>query len=142
MPSDDCVQYHLLLPRSVADRLDALTQGGRVTKPAIIVEAVKDWLERKGDDALEFRFAHRLDRHSRQLERLERNSRITIESLGLFIRYMLAVTPPLAEDDAAGRALARDRFSTFVKRVGQQLADGRLSFEPEEDGGREKVGEQ
>ena len=89
-------------------------------------------LDRKGDDALELKFMGRLDRMSNQLARIERNSRIELESLALFVRYMLTVNAPLPEGDKAAQAIGRDRFNAFVERVGQQLAGGRLSLVPEE----------
>ena len=55
-----------------------------------------------------------------------------LESLALFVRYMLTVNAPLAEEDETSRAIGRDRFAAFVTRVGQQLATGRLTFVPEE----------
>jgi hypothetical protein len=68
---------------------------------------------------------------SEQLERIERDGHVQIESLALFIRYMLTVNAPLAEEDEMARAIGRDRFAVFIGRVGQQLASGRRSFEPE-----------
>ena len=52
------------------------------------------------------------------------------ESLALFVRYMLTVNAPLAKSGEASRAIGRDRFAAFVKRVGQQLASGRSSLAP------------
>ena len=76
----------------------------------------------------------RLDRISGQLERIERNGHVELESLALFVRYMLTVTPPVADEDDAARAVGRDRFAAFVERVGRRLAGGRLALLPEEDG--------
>ena len=70
----------------------------------------------------------RLDRISSQLARIERNGQIELESLALFVRYMLTVNAPLPEGDEAARAIGRDRFEAFVERVGQQLASGRLTL--------------
>ena len=90
------------------------------------------WLNRRGTDELEQRFALRLDRLSRQLERIERDGHVSLESLALFIRYMLTVNAPLPDGDEAARAIGKDRFAAFVTRVGQQLASGRNTFLPEE----------
>lgn len=100
------------------------------SKSAILAAAVADWLERKGSDETELRFARRLDRLSGQLARIERNTHVELESLALFIRYMLAVNAPLADNDEAARAIGRDRFAAFVDRVGQQLATGRFTLAP------------
>jgi hypothetical protein len=46
---------------------------------------------------------------------------------------MLTVNAPVAEDDEVARAVGRDRFAAFVARVGQQLASGRRTLDPEEE---------
>lgn len=128
----DLVRHQLFLPRPLSDRLETLSNAPGVTKSAILAAAVAAWLERKGDDALELSFGRRLDRLSNQLGRIERNGHVGLESLGLFIRYMLTVNAPLAEGDEAMRAIGRDRFAAFVERVGQQLASGRATLAPED----------
>lgn len=132
MARADLVRHQLFLPRALSERLEALARGPGASRSKILAEAVAAFLERKGDDALELRCMNRLDRISNQLARIERNSRIELESLALFVRYMLTVNAPLPEGDKAAQAIGRDRFNAFVERVGQQLAGGRLSLVPEE----------
>lgn len=132
MASSDQVRHQLFLPKDVSDRLEALARAPGASKSRILAEAVTAWLNRKGADEMELRFAHRLDCLSNQLARIERDGHVQIESLALFIRYMLTVNAPLPEEDEVSRAIGRDRFAAFVQRVGQQLAAGRLTFLPEE----------
>lgn len=132
MARADLVRHQLFLPRSLSLRIEELARGPGASKSRILGEAVATYLDRKGDDALELRFMARLDRVSRQLERIERNGRIELESFALFVRYMLTVNAPLPEGDKAAQAIGRDRFQAFVNRVGQQLASGRLTLVPEE----------
>jgi hypothetical protein len=61
--------------------------------------------------------ADKVDRISNQLARIERDGHVAIESLALFIRYMLTVNAPLPEGDEAARAIGRVRFNAFVQRV-------------------------
>ena len=126
------VRYQLFLPSALAGRFEQLAAAPGASKSRLLAAAVEAWLDRKGGDALEQRFAARLDRVSRQLDRLERNGKVKLESLALFVRYMLAATPPVAEGDEAARAQGRERFATFVERVGRQLATGRMTLLPEE----------
>jgi hypothetical protein len=130
----DRVRHQLFLPRSVSERLESLARAPGASKSAILAAALAAWLDRRGTDELELRFARRLDRITGQLARIERDGHFQVESLALFIRYMLAVNAPLAEDDEAGRAIGRDRFAAFIGRVSQQVAGGRRSFEPEDRG--------
>lgn len=127
----DLVRHQLFLPRGVSDRLEALGRAPGASKSGILSAAVIAWLDRRGTDELELRFARRLDRMSGQLARIERDGHIEVESLALFIRYMLAVNAPLADDDEAGRAIARERFAAFIGRVSRQVAGGGRSFEPD-----------
>lgn len=79
------------------------------------------------------RAALRLDRMTLALGRIERDAHILLETLALFVRYELAVSPPLAENDHAGRAMARERFEAFVGQVGRQIAAGRRTLGAQEE---------
>ncbi len=132
MARADLIRHQLFLPRELSERLEALARGPGASKSQILAQAVAAFLDRKGAGELELRFAQRLDRLSNQLARIERNGHVELESLALFIRYMLAVNAPLPEGDKAAQAIGRDRFNAFVEKVGRQLAGGRLTFLPED----------
>ena len=132
MARSDQIRHQLFLPKEVSERLEALARAPGASKSKILAEALTAWLNRKGADEMELRFARRLDRLSNQLARIERDGHVQLESLALFVRYMLAVNAPLPEEDEAARAVGRDRFAAFVQRVGQQLASGRITFLPED----------
>ena len=132
MGRSDQVRYQLFLPKAVATRFEQLAAAPGASKSKLLAAAVDAWLNRRGASELDERFALRLDRISNQLGRIERDGHVGIESLALFIRYMLTVNAPLAEEDEVSRAIGRDRFAAFVTRVGQQLAGGRRSFVAEE----------
>ena len=133
MTRADLVRHQLFLPRELSERVEALARAPGASKSRILAEAVAAWLNRKGADEMELRFARRLDRLSNQLARIERDGHVQLESLALFVRYMLSVNAPLAENDKAAQAFGRDRFAAFVQRVGQQLASGKLTLLPEEE---------
>jgi hypothetical protein len=126
------VRYQLFLPRPLSERFEQLAAAPGASKSRLLAAAVEAWLNRRGTDELEQRFALRLDRLSGQLGRIERDGHVQLESLALFVRYMLTVNPPVAENDEAARALGRDRFATFVERVGRQLASGQVTLRPED----------
>ena len=132
MRKSDQVRYQLFLPRAVSERFEQLAAAPGASKSKLLAVAVDTWLNRRGTSELDERFGLRLDRISNQLARVERDGHVGIESLALFIRYMLTVNAPLAEEDEVSRAIGRDRFAAFVTRVGQQLASGRRTFVPEE----------
>ena len=132
MARADLVRHQLFLPRGLSDRLEALAAKPGASKSSILALAVSAYLDRRGASELDERFAQRLDRISGQLARIERDGHVGLESLALFVRYMLTVNAPLADEDETARAIGRDRFAAFVTRVGQQLATGRLTFITEE----------
>lgn len=132
MARADLVRHQLFLPRPLSERVEALARAPGASKSAILAQAVAAFMNAKGADEVEQRFAQRLDRLSHQLARIERNGHIELESLALFIRYMLSVNAPLPEGDKGAQAIGRDRFAAFVERVGQNLASGRLALVPED----------
>lgn len=132
MRKSDQVRYQLFLPKAVSDRFEQLAAAPGASKSKMLAAALDSWLNRRGASELDERFGLRLDRISNQLARIERDGQVAMESLALFIRYMLTVNAPLAEEDEVSRAIGRDRFAAFITRVGQQLASGRRTFDPEE----------
>jgi len=124
----DKVRHQLFLPKAVSDRLEALAARPGASKSAILSDAVTAWLDRRVRSELEDRFGLRLDRMTAALGRIERYDHILSETLALFVRYELAIHAPLAENDAAGRAMARERFEAFVAQVARQIAAGRRTI--------------
>ena len=65
---------------------------------------------------------------SLQMDRLERDGQVLLESLALFIRYQITVTAPLPEPDKAVRAVGQERFQKFIDQVGRQIAGRRRTL--------------
>lgn len=119
-------RHHLYLDDALADQLEALASRPGGSKSAIMAAALRAWLARRAADEIDELLRVRLDRISAQLQRIERDQRIVLESLGLLIRYQLTVTPPLPEaEQAAARAIGQDRFQAFIDQVGRRIAGGR-----------------
>lgn len=131
----DKIRHQLFLPKPLSDRLEVLAAKPGASKSAILADAVTAWLNRRGASELDDRFGIRLDRMTTALGRIERDGHVLIETLALFVRYELAIHAPLAENDQAGRAVARERFEAFIAQVGRQIADGRrtIGADPERD---------
>lgn len=67
----------------------------------------------------------RLDRITRQMERLERDVGISVETIAVFIRFWLMATPSLPErTQAAARAKGGERYEGFLQALGRRLAKG------------------
>jgi hypothetical protein len=95
-------------------------------KSLVAEAAIASFLTPDDADQREAVFARRLDLLCRQVERLERDLKIAVEALALFIRFFLTVAPILPESaQAAAQAKGRERFESFLETLGQRLAEGK-----------------
>ncbi|MDA8449202.1 CopG family transcriptional regulator [Acidovorax sp. GBBC 3332] len=119
-------RLNLFIQPEHAKRLDELAAKKGVSKSSIVAAALASWLSTDAGEQREAAIAKRLDRLSRQLERLERDQAILIETLALYVRYYLTVTTPLPEaHQEAARAQGRARFEQFVEQLARHLLRGR-----------------
>lgn len=111
---------------SVAQRLELAARRPGTNKSAIVDAALDRFLNPERDASGDAALIRRLDRMSRQLDRADRDLSIMAETIALFVRYYLTITPPLPSGDQdAARALGRERFEVFVAQVGKRVASGR-----------------
>ena len=103
-------RLNLFIQPEHAKRLEELAAKKGVSKSSIVAAALASWLSPDAGDQREAAIAKRLDRLSRQAERMERDQNIQIETLALFIRYFLTVSTPIPE---AHQDAARPRQSAF-----------------------------
>src|SRR5438105_4719807 len=110
------------------DLMGALTEyAERRGKPKSLVAeaAIASFLSPDAAERQEATLARRLDRLVRQMERLERDVGIAVETLALFVRFWLAATPALPEQtQAAARAKGAERYHAFIEALGRRLAKG------------------
>lgn len=119
-------RLNVYFPSALAKQVDELAIRRRISRSAIVEAAVTSYLSPDGADRMEAAFARRLDRLTRQIQRLERNTGLTTEALALFVRFWLSVTPPLPdEDQAAAQVKGRKRYEGFVETLGRRFASGK-----------------
>jgi SpoVK/Ycf46/Vps4 family AAA+-type ATPase len=133
-------RHQLFLDADLSEKLEALAAKPGTSKSAILADAIAAWINRRGSNELDDRFGLRLNRLSAQLNRIERDQQVLLESLALYVRYQLTVTAPLPEADQAARAVGRDRFQAFVDQVGRQLAAGGRTLSRNRAGNGEREG--
>ncbi len=80
-----------------AKRLELVAAHKGVSKSAVIAAALASFLSPDGHDQREAAIAKRLDRLSRQFDRLERDQNVLIETLALYVRYFLTVSLQVPE---------------------------------------------
>ena len=108
------------------ERVETHAKRPGVTKAAVVEAALLGFFSKEFDDQRDGALIRRLDRITRQYDRLERNLTITTETLALFIRFFLTVTPPLPDaDQDAARALGKERFEYFTSQLARRLAGGK-----------------
>lgn len=116
-------------------QLCELADHKRQPKSLIAEAAITSLLTPDDSDRREAAISRRLDRLARQGERLERDLWVAAETLALFVRFWLTITPPLPESaQAAAQAKGRERFESFLETLGRRLAKGQsvlreVSFE-------------
>jgi predicted DNA-binding protein len=119
-------RLNLSLPAELIGRINDIADRKRVTRSAIVEAAVESFLSPDHADMREAALTRRLDRLSRQVARLERDQRITTETLALFVRFWLTITPPIElEAQASAQAKGRERFDGFVETLGKRVQKGR-----------------
>src|ERR1700693_4470114 len=113
------------LPPDLAGKLADYAMRKRVPPALIFENALASFLSPDGSERLEGAIGRRLDRLTRQVERLERHVTISNEALALFVRFWLTVTPPLPDTaQPAAQAKGRERYEGFVEALGRRLAKG------------------
>src|SRR6202166_4206923 len=113
------------LPPDLATQLADYAARKRVPQALVVETALASHLSPDGSDRLEAALARRLDRMTRQIERLERHVTISNETLALFVRFWLTTTPPLPDTaQSAAQTKGRERYEGFVEALGRRLAKG------------------
>jgi hypothetical protein len=106
-------------------QLTELADRKHQSKSLIAEAAITSFLTPDDADRREAAVTRRLDLLTRQGQRLERDLSIAAETLALFIRFWLTVTPSLPESaQAAAQAKGRERFESFLETLGRRLAKG------------------
>jgi hypothetical protein len=115
------VYFEAELLQKVAD----LAARRNLSKSLVVEAAVASFLTPDAEDRREAAFARRLDRLSRQIERLTRDVAVSSEAIGLFVRFWLTATPPIPDAAwAAAKATGTERYQAFVDALGRRVAKG------------------
>jgi len=127
------------LPPDLAGKLADYADRKRVPQALVVETALLSFLSPDSSERLEAGLGRRLDRLTRQVERLERHISISNEALALFVRFWLTATPPLPDAaQPAAQAKGRERYEGFIEALGRRLAKGQsLSREVSWDVGDE-----
>ena len=134
-------RLNLTLPVEMISRINELSERKKIPRSAIVEAAVASFLSPDAADRREAAFTRRMDRLSRQAQRIERDLGVTAETLALFVRFWLTITPPLPGDaQATAQIKGRERFEGFVETLGKRLQKGQsfLREVPDDVAGRSR----
>ena len=118
------------LTDDVAKLLKMAVRRAGATKSDIVNEALRRFLDPKGDNDQDGEVIGRLKGLAKAVRRLHRDVQIVAETLALHIRQFLMITPPVpkADQDAAMK-LGRERYKVFIAQIAKRIAsdDGMMA---------------
>lgn len=118
-------RLNLTLPVEMIEKIRDLSERKNISRSAIVEAAVASFLSPDAADRREAAFARRMDRLSRQIQRIERDLGVTAETVALFVRFWLTITPPLPSDaHATAQVKGRERYEGFIETLGLRLQKG------------------
>jgi hypothetical protein len=113
------------LPPDLAAQLADYAHRKHVPQALVVETALSSYFSPDNSERMEAAIGRRLDRLTRQVERLERHVTISNEAQALFVRFWLTVTPPLPDTaQPAAQAKGRERYEGFVEALARRLAKG------------------
>ena len=131
MSSGTRIKHTFRLPPTLSRQLADYACRKRVSQASVVEAALASFLSPDGSERLEAAFSRRLDRISRQLEKLDYHVEVGYEGFALFLRRWLAATPALQrETSTAARIDAEKRFDNFIEALARRMeSDRHLSDE-------------
>lgn len=119
------IKYTVRLPADLARQVADHARARRASQTAVIEAALLSFLSPDGSDRLEAAVTRRLDRLTRQFERLEWHVDLSNETLALFIRSWLTSTSPLPDSALpAAQAMGKERWESFVEALTRRMEMG------------------
>lgn len=118
-------RLNLTLPVEMIEKIRDMSERKNIPRSAIVEAAIASFLSPDHADQREAAFTRRMDRLSRQVQRIERDLGVTAETVALFVRFWLTITPPLPGDaQAAAQMKGRERYEGFIETLGMRLQKG------------------
>jgi hypothetical protein len=119
------IKHTFRLPATLARQLADHARSRRVSQVAVVEAALESFLSPDGADRLEAALSRRLDRLTRQADRLEWHVGLSNETLALFVRFWLTSNAPLPDTALpAAQAMGRERWERFVDALSRRMESG------------------
>ncbi|USA38888.1 CopG family transcriptional regulator [Pelagerythrobacter marinus] len=122
MSKGNRIKHTFRLPPDLSRQLADYAGRKRVSQASVVEAAIASFLSPDGSERMEAAFSRRLDRITRQLQKLDYHIEVGNEAFALYLRSWLAATPPPAsEASAAARAGVEKRFENFVEALARRI---------------------
>lgn len=130
MKSGNRIKHTFRLPPDLSRQLAEVAILKRAAQASIVEAAIASFLSPDGSERLEAAVTRRLDRLTKQNERLEFQVMVTNEALALFVRFWLTANPPLPEAAlATAQAQSKERYKGFIEALARKLESGQRMTE-------------
>src|SRR5215470_2462093 len=117
-------RYTLYISHPLARKFDLVAQQRQGAKSALVEEALRASLEPQQHPGIEEGLARRLNELNKVVAAVGLDVTVATETLALFVRYFLTVTPPLPQSDQeSARLIGKERFHVFLTEVGRRIAE-------------------
>ena len=129
------IKHTFRLPPALSGELANYAARKRVPQALVVETALSSFLSGEGAEHLEAALSRRLDRLSRQADKLAWHVELGNETLALFVRFWLVNNPPLPDTAlAAAQAMGKERWERFIETLNRRMEFGpRLRSEISED---------
>ena len=129
------IKHPFRLPPDLSAQLADYAARKRVTQALVVETALASFLSGDSSEHLEAVLSRRLDRLTRQSERLAWHVELGNETLAMFVRFWLANNPPLPDAALpAAQAMGKERWERFIETLNRRMEFGpRLKNEISED---------
>lgn len=116
-------RYSLYLSPPIARKFELVARQRHGSRSALFEEALRANLEPQQVPGVEEGLARRLNELHKVVGVIGRDVALATETLALFLRYFLTITPPLPQSEQEpARLLGKERYEVFVAEIGRRLA--------------------
>lgn len=125
MKSGNRIKHTFRLPPDISLQLAEFAIRKRATQASIVETAIASFLSPDGTERMEAAVTRRLDRLTKQNERLEFQIEVANEALALFVRFWLTANLPIPDTAmAAAKAQGKERYDHFVEALARKMEIG------------------
>lgn len=119
------IKHTFRLPPDLSTQLADYAARKRVSQAQLVETALASFLSPDGSERLEAAFTRRLDRLTRQTDRIAWHTELGNEAIALFVRFWLTNNAPLPDTAlAAAQAMGRERYQAFVEALSRRMELG------------------